>query len=254
MRRYGRSRWKSISIWCGRESSRRFPAGPRAGVQWVFFLLSPVFRALTYWLGYNFGGGYTWLVADGLAIGALMGVLSRGRLAERGPMKSFSLLCLAAAVGLLAVGTPLGIWRGSTFFGGVFRRTAVDLFYAGVLGVTLLLGTSRFKWIVQRPLLQWFGEISYGLYLIHMLAFDLVNQVMGHYIPDLHAQLASRFGLLCLRFILSVGIAVGVAYVSRKYFEEWFLRLKDRWTPLISSSRVRAVTIVAGSGSEQRTA
>jgi peptidoglycan/LPS O-acetylase OafA/YrhL len=202
----------------------------------AIFAACPVFRAVAYWRGDDFGAGYTWLVADGLAIGALMGVLSRGRLAERGPMRQFSVACLLVAVGFFVLGAPFGVWRGSTFFGGVFRRTAVDLFCAGVLGVTLLLGTSRFKWIVRRPLLQWFGEISYGLYLVHMLAFDFVNHWIVRYFPALHAQLPTRPGLLFIRFLLAAGLAVGVAFLSRRYFEEWFLRLKDRWTQPISDS------------------
>lgn len=221
--------------------SRRTAAWCAAGI----FLACPIFRAAAFRFGYNFGAGYTWLVADGLAIGAFMGILSRGPLGDRGPMGRFSLLFLIAAVGLFAVGTPLGIWRHSTFFGAVFRLTAVDLFCAGMLGVTLLLGTSRFRWMVNRPLLQWFGQISYGLYLVHMLAFDLVNHWMIRYSPALRGQLPSDFGLVFLRFFAAMVIAVGVAFLSRKYFEEWFLGLKDRWTrpnsPMQLNSSLQAV-------------
>jgi len=209
-----------------RASSRRTAAWCAAGI----FLACPIFRAAAFWFGYNAAAGYTWQVADGLAIGALMGILSRGPLRERGPMGRFSMLFLIAAVALFVVGTPFGIWRASTFFGAVFRLTAVDLFCAGMLGVTLYLGTSRFRWIVNRPLLQWFGQISYGLYLVHMLAFDLVNHWMVRYSPALRAQLPSHLGLVFLSFLAAMGIAVGVAFLSRRYFEEWFLGLKDRWT------------------------
>jgi peptidoglycan/LPS O-acetylase OafA/YrhL len=215
-----------------RAFSRRTAAWCAAAI----FAVCPIFRAVAYWRGYNFGAGYTWLVADGLAIGALMAVLSRGQLAERGPMRQFSLVCLLVAVGFFVFGAPFGIWRGSTFFGRVFRLTAVDLFCAGILGVTLLLGTSRFKWIVQRPLLQWFGEISYGLYLVHMLAFDLVNHWLVRYFSVLPAQLPTHSGLLFLRFFIAVGVAVAAAFLSRRYFEERFLRLKDRWTSPNSDS------------------
>jgi peptidoglycan/LPS O-acetylase OafA/YrhL len=222
----------------------------------TIFLACPILRAVAYWLGYNHDGGYTWLVADGLAIGAFMGVLSRGRLAERGPMRRFSLVCMAAAFTLLAFGTPFGIWRGSTFVGGVFRLTAVDLFCSGILGGTLLLGTSRLRWIVRRPLLQWFGGISYGLYLIHMLAFDFVNHCIVRYSPDLPAQLPAHLGLMFLRFFASMGIAVGAAFVSRRWFEEWFLKLKDRWTPSISKSASRQleITLIGPEPEQQRTA
>ena len=201
----------------------------------AIFFTCPILRAVAYWRGYNFGTGYTWLVADGLAIGALMGILSRGQLAERKPMLRFSLICLGAAVALFTVGTPLGIWRGSTFVGGVFRLTAVELFCAGLLGATLLVGTGRYKWIVRVGVLRWFGEISYGLYLVHMMAFDFVNHWIARYDPALLAQIPERFGLMFLHFLVAAAVAVGAAFVSRKTFEEWFLKLKDRWTRPVSN-------------------
>ncbi len=198
------------------------------------FVASPMIRALVHALGYNAGTAYTWLVADGLAIGALMGVLSRGPLGERRPMFYFSATCIAAAIGLFTFGTPFGIWRGSRFFGAALRPTGVNLFCAGVLSMTMLIGASRFRWIVQRPLLQWFGWISYGLYLVHMLAFDFTDHWLARFFPGVYSQLPSRLGFLFLRFLFSAGLAVTVAFLSRTYFEQWFLNLKDRWTPLVS--------------------
>ena len=231
-----------------RALSRRTAAWCALGI----FVACPILRALAYWLGYNFGAGYTWLVADALAIGSLLGVLSRGPLADRAAMRRYSYVLMAAAIGLFALGTPFGIWQGSSFFGGVFRRTAVNLFYAGTLSVTLLLGTSRFKWIVRRPVLQWFGEISYGLYLVHMLAFDFVDHWIVRYFPDVHSQIPSRFGLMLMRFAASMGLAVGIAFLSRKYFEEWFLKLKERWTPTVFNLPPNSATIAAGLVPQQR--
>lgn len=146
-------------------------------------------------------------------------------------MRRFSLVCLFAAITLFAFGTPFGIWRGTTLFEAIFRRSAVNIFFTGMLGVTLLLGSSRWKWIGHRPVLQWFGEISYGLYLVHMFAFDFVSHWMMRFAPQAYAELPSRFGLTTLRFVLSVTVAVVAADISRRYFEERFVRLKDRWTP-----------------------
>ena len=233
-----------------RRLSRRAVAWCALGI----FAVSPAVRAAAYWLGGNPGAGYTWLVADGLAIGAFMAALSRGRLAERVAMRNFSFICLAVAIGLFAAGTPFGIWQGVRFFGAVFRDTAVDIFYAGFLGLTLVLGTGRLKWIVRRPILQWFGEISYGLYLVHMLAYDFVDHLIVRYFPGLYVQISSRFGLMVLRFIMGTGIAVAAAFLSRKYFEERFLRLKDRWTPAQSRLAPNAAAIVEACGVGQKTA
>jgi peptidoglycan/LPS O-acetylase OafA/YrhL len=209
-----------------RRLSRRAIAWCALGI----FLISPVIRAGAYWLNWSVNPGYTWFAADGLAIGALLGSLSRDSLAERIPMLKFSIICVSAAVAVFVLGTPFGIWRGVTFTGAVFRNTAVNLFCAGVLGFTLLVGTSRFKRMVQLRWLRWFGEISYGLYLIHMLAFDFADHWIIRFFPGYYPQVLSSIGPLFVRFSVSMGIAVGAAFLSRKYFEERFLKLKERWT------------------------
>jgi len=201
------------------------------------FILCPILRGIDYKWIHSASTAYTWFVADGLAIGALLGALSRGSLANRRAMLKFSLGCFLAAVALFGALTPFGIWRGTQLFGAIFRDTAVDLFYTGFVCATLLIGTSRWKWIVQRPLLQWFGEISYGLYLVHMLAFDFVNHWIVRFAPDAFAHLASRFDVVVLRFVVSSALAVLAAFLSRRYFEEKFLRLKDRWTRSVPLSQ-----------------
>jgi len=229
----------------------------RRAVGWcalAIFVASPGIRALVYGLGYDATANYTWLVADGLAIGALMGALSRDRLASSGSMLYFCATCTTAAIALFVLGTPFGIWRGSSFVGAVFRLTAVNLFCAGVLSMTMLMGITRFKWIVQFPVLRWFGKISYGLYLVHMLAFDFIDHWIIRYFPEYYRQLSSRLALLFPRFLVSVGLAVGVAFLSRKYFEEWFLALKDQWTKAASNSSSQMAPIVVDREVPQRIA
>jgi peptidoglycan/LPS O-acetylase OafA/YrhL len=85
-----------------------------------------------------------------------------------------------------------------------------------------------------------------------MLAFDLVNHWMVRYFPAWHAQLPSHLGLVFLRFFVAMGLAVGAAFVSRRYFEEWFLGLKDRWTRPSSNSPPQPSALI--SEPEQRTA
>ncbi len=198
----------------------------RRAVAWCALsitLICPALRAIAYLRGYEYGAGYTWLVADGLAMGALLGLLSRGWLADRKRMKQGAILCMSLGVAILACGAPFGILLGRTFLGGALRPTALNLFFAGALGLTLVVGTSHLKWMVRRPVLQFFGGISYGLYLIQMLAFDFADHLLG---PA--AVVRSSFALICLRFAIAGSIATGIAVLSRKYFEEWFLRFKGR--------------------------
>jgi peptidoglycan/LPS O-acetylase OafA/YrhL len=211
----------------------------RRAVAWCALsvvLICPALRAVAYLRGYVYGAGYTWLVADGLAMGAWLGLLSRGWLADRRRMKQAAIVCMSAGVAMLAFGAPFGILLGRTFLGGTLRPTALNLFFAGALGSTLVIGTSHLKWMVRRPVLQFFGRISYGLYLIQMLAFDFADHLMG---PA--AAVRSSFALICLRFAIAGSIATGIAVLSRKYFEEWFLRLKGRLSaPTVRQRALRA--------------
>lgn len=74
------------------------------------------------------------------------------------------------------------------------------------------------------PLLRWrpiahIGLVSYGIYLMHMLSYNAVKQVL------------STIGLeyAWLWFPATVVAATFVATISYRYYESWFLRLKNRF-------------------------
>src|SRR6202035_2253564 len=129
---------------------------------------------------------------------------------------------------LLIIGAPFGILLNRTLFGGVLRPTALNVFFAGALGSLLVIGTSNLKWIVHRPVLQFFGQISYGLYLFHMLAFDFADHLLGLLVRNAEQLVQRNFPLMCLRFAIAATLATMIAALSRKYFEERFLLLKER--------------------------
>jgi len=187
-------------------------------------VLCPSLRAFYFVRGYNTATGYTWLVADGLATGAVLAALARGPSGTRAHMRGVTLICFAASMTMFTVGYPFGIFRASRFLGFTLRQTALNLFFAGTVSLALLAGTSRWKVVVNRRTLQFFGEISYGVYLIHMLVFDLEDHVLGRFSPKLSA--VGHFGLMILLFSIATGFTVGIAYLSRRYFEEPFLRMK----------------------------
>jgi len=154
--------------------------------------------------------------------------LSRHRVAIVGAIICVTLICFAASVTMFSAGYPFGIFRASRFLGITLRETALNLFFAGTVALALLAGTSRWKAIVNRPVLQFFGEISYGVYLIHMLVFDLEDSVVGRLFHN-SAAIGGHFALMVLLFAIAVGFTVAIAYFSRWYFEEPFLRLKRRF-------------------------
>jgi peptidoglycan/LPS O-acetylase OafA/YrhL len=194
----------------------------------IICILCLSLRALYFIRGYNAGTGYTWLVADGLAMGAILASLARGPWGTRTHMRSITLICFGASATMFTAGYPLGIFRASRFAGATLRETALNLLFAGIVGFVLLAGTSRWKFLVNRPVLRFFGEISYGVYLIHMLVFDLEDYVLKRFFPNLPAP-RGRFDVMVVLFTVAGGFTVAVAYLSRWYFEEPFLRLKGHF-------------------------
>ena len=211
-------------LWPGlvRSFSRRNVIVCAAGVGVLCLLL----RMLYYVFGFA-AGGYTWLSADGLALGAILAAVARSPQQARQRVSQITVAALVAGLALFAVGAPFGIFLARHFLGMTFRETALDLLCAGVVGVTLLLGTSRWQAVVNRPWLQFLGKISYGVYLTHMLIFEVVVHFLGRLWPVLPPA-ETHFSVMVLRFAISGSLTLALMSLSRRYFEEPFLSMKDR--------------------------
>jgi peptidoglycan/LPS O-acetylase OafA/YrhL len=190
----------------------------------------PFLRAWYFLRGWPEGSGYlTWLVADGLAMGAILAMIVRLPQFTRKHLALFVVVVLGVAASMVLFGARYGILTQRRLLGASLLLTVAQLFFLGALGLTLLLGTGRWRSLVNIPILQFFGGISYGLYLIHWLFFAGYDAFLSKHWPQAH-PVAGRMGLMSLRFICAAGVASMVAFLSRKYFEEPFLRLKNRWT------------------------
>jgi|HubBroStandDraft_5_1064220.scaffolds.fasta_scaffold16138_3 peptidoglycan/LPS O-acetylase OafA/YrhL len=188
----------------------------------------PILRAVCFTLGWGKDGlaWYTWFVADGLAAGSLLAIVLRTAITRK---RVQHLCALLLSLGLLlgVLGRPFGITTRERLLGAALQHTTINIFFAGVLLLFLLSGTSSKKSYVHNSVLRFFGYISYGLYLNHILAFRMYDRICLRYWPWL-VPLNNHFELVVLKFALGGGFAVAAAYLSRKYFEEPFLRIKDR--------------------------
>jgi peptidoglycan/LPS O-acetylase OafA/YrhL len=191
----------------------------------AIFIICALLRYFYCLMGYDAGQGYTWLYADGLALGAVLAAAVRGPWGTRAGMQRIAALLLLSSLAMFGFGAP-GIFLASHRIGMVLRPTVLNIFFAGLIVLFLLIGTSKWQFLVNRPLLQFIGEISYGVYLIHMLMFDLVDR----WLPASVSSLANgnwHFEFILLRFCLGAGATIVVAYLSRRYFEEFFLKFKN---------------------------
>jgi peptidoglycan/LPS O-acetylase OafA/YrhL len=206
----------------------------------VICIFCPCLRAFYVVRGYDLGG-YTWLVADGLATGAVLATLARGRWGTRGGMWRVTTILLVTSLFMFGAGYPFGIFLASRFLGVTLRETALDLFFAGTIALALLVGTSHWKGVVNRPVLRFFGEISYCVYLIHILVFDLEDHFVAKWFPSLSSP-KGHFGEMVLLFAIAAGFTVAVASLSRWYFEEPFLRMKGRFARSATKSKATPET------------
>jgi peptidoglycan/LPS O-acetylase OafA/YrhL len=69
--------------------------------------------------------------------------------------------------------------------------------------------------VLTLPPIRYVGMISYGVYLLHMIALNLVRRALP----------GQSFAVY---LVLTLAVSVLMAGLSYRYFESWFLRLKER--------------------------
>jgi peptidoglycan/LPS O-acetylase OafA/YrhL len=78
--------------------------------------------------------------------------------------------------------------------------------------------------MVRSRVLGFFGYISYGLYLLHVLIFDSLDHLsIRQYLPGFGHD---AFTDLFIRLAYFGCVATVIAWLSRKYFEGFFLKRK----------------------------
>jgi peptidoglycan/LPS O-acetylase OafA/YrhL len=214
--------WPALVRRCGLRSVAMLAAG--------ICLAEPLLRAAAFKTGHASGiAAYTWFVADGLAMGGGLAVVLRTSVSRR-QLTAICALLLGLAAGAAVLGSPFGLLTRDNLLGAALQHTLIDLAFAGVVLLALLLGTGRWSGYVNNPVLGFLGYISYGLYLLHLLIFRIYDKLSELFWPQLQPR-DGRFGLIVLRFVCVSGLCIGLAYLSRRFFEERFLRLKERFTP-----------------------
>lgn len=170
---------------------------------------------------------------DCIVSGALLAILLREGTIHRGNVRTiYRWLALISSILLL----PVLI----TALHGFSGRTATVLMASFKQPPILGLFAAFALWAVARHrkdgpppsrtlrFFVFFGDISYGLYLVHQLVFRLYDKYTAH---SFLGGFNSNFSLLILRCLLTSVIATAVAWVSRRYFEDLFLAQKNKLAP-----------------------
>ena len=200
----------------------------------LIIFLSPLIRWISFhaasrkgWVSFEVFD-YTWNSADGLACGALLAISIRMWRPSRKQLAQSLGWLVVIAMGIWALGFPFGIATRQRAIGAAFQVVPWHLIFMALIGGFLLVGSSPWtRWVTPR-FLTFFGRISYGLYLYHLSFFWGSAWLVTHCFA--HRLEIDPFGGLLVRVVLVGGISVVFSYLSRRYFEEPFLRLKDKFS------------------------
>jgi peptidoglycan/LPS O-acetylase OafA/YrhL len=214
--------WPMVVRWLNRRNLALFAVG--------ICLIEPIVRAAAFRYGHVVGlATFTWFVADGLASGGLLAILLRTSL-TRQQVGRIALALFGIGLAAAVAGAPFGILTRNRMLGAAFQHTVIDVLFCALLLFFLLAGTAAWGKLVNNAGLRFLGRISYGLYLVHLLIFRLYDDLCRRFLPSWLPS-DGQFSKMILNFVVAATAAIGIAYLSRRFFEEPFLRLKDRWTP-----------------------
>lgn len=169
-----------------------------------------------------------WYAAHGLACGALLAILLRSRFGGR--RNVLGIAVALTVLGALAIAAPGMRWPATVMTAQAFGW---DLIFAATLLFALLGGSSSYESLLRPRILQFFGDISYGLYLIHVLVFMVYRRIV---------EPGSGLRPILLEFVVCATVAVGLATLSRFTVEEWFLSQKEKLTSKLPAAATAVET------------
>jgi peptidoglycan/LPS O-acetylase OafA/YrhL len=170
----------------------------------------------------------TWFQLDGLAAGAMMAIWARSAYASK---RSSIVIAGALAVSLVLLtvaGIPFGLLGRLTNASIALRGTQAYLGFAAVFVLTVAYRGTRWTAPLRWRFLQLSGVLSYCLYLVHLSVGDGYEYLLNRFNFPMWFYVGPS-GAVFVRGAVMIGASFAIALVSRKYLEEPFLSLKDRF-------------------------
>lgn len=114
-------------------------------------------------------------------------------------------------------------------------QDAAYLFYSVLFLVIILNVSGNPKSILklESKLYKALGDISYGIYMYHLIVVAFVITGLKHFGFEVNNGLGSQLVV----YTLSMTGSISIAWLSYNYFEKWFLNMKHKFTVIKSGSK-----------------
>ena len=169
--------------------------------------------------------------ADALLLGGLLALVwrspARARVTTAAPiLAALGTLLLADYLTFIVHGWRMapGQYPHWMFTGGLLFA---DLYAAALLICALRPGSWVYR-LFSLPLLRWIGRLSYGAYIFHDLFHGLFVHIVVHAGPPHFASPSTQRDFVTA--LVALPATLGLAWLSFRFYESPFLRLKERWT------------------------
>lgn len=183
-------------------------------------IAEPFVRIASLPLGQD-GYFYSWTRSDGLAWGALIACFARSRKATRRTARTCMWGSVIVAGAVLLAGLPFGLLTRHRPLGAALLYAPAQFFSMALILSGLSMPVPGLTGLLRSRLLRLLGDLSYCLYLVHMLVIDAYDAVWRRFAPGLGSS-----GSLIARAVVVVILSGGLALLSRRFLERPALRLK----------------------------
>jgi peptidoglycan/LPS O-acetylase OafA/YrhL len=169
----------------------------------------------------------TYTRCDTLLMGSWLALWLRGVQLSRNQIRTITYSLIAGCALLLVSGLALfgNRWHGpleSNPMVSTYGYTLVGLIATGVL-LLALDESSVVHRLFRNKQLGALGVISYGFYFFHGMGLTLVNSLNLRFFAPKHLSM--------VLIVLYFAAIYTLAWLSFRYFESPFLKLKNRWAP-----------------------
>lgn len=205
--------------------------------------LSVLLRAYFQWSGQPWYVSYVTMPAalDAFGFGALMAYAQLYK-----PMTFRKLftnrLYLWLSLGALSImfllsiqDTKAGISQDTNVYINVWERFFASIFFMFLIGGGIVGYKGWFRWLLENPVSNYLGKISYGLYVYHNFVYNYYHSPATHPVVRLLNKLSRTFegfqDMHQLRALVLFAITVVVASASWYLIEKPINALKDKYAP-----------------------